>query len=82
MKLATELSSAVLQTPYTGQPTTGLHALMYMLIEVLQRLAEGEYRCGYRAQSDMIKVADYIIDLGPEGGDRGGMVRTGSLKNC
>ncbi|HZJ58494.1 MAG TPA: excinuclease ABC subunit UvrA [Clostridia bacterium] len=78
VKLATELSKrSTGQTLYIlDEPTTGLHAAdVHMLIGVLQRLAEGGNTIVIIEHNlDIIKVADYIIDLGPEGGDRGGMV--------
>jgi excinuclease ABC subunit A len=83
VKLATELSKrSTGKTLYIlDEPTTGLHAAdVHMLIEVLQRLAEGGNTVVVIEHNlDMIKVADYIIDLGPEGGDRGGtVIGTGS----
>jgi excinuclease ABC subunit A len=78
VKLATELSKrSTGRTLYIlDEPTTGLHAAdVHMLIEVLQRLVEGGNTVVVIEHNlDMIKVADHIIDLGPEGGDRGGMV--------
>ena len=83
VKLATELSRrSTGRTMYIlDEPTTGLHtADVHKLVEILQRLAEGgntvvviEHNLG------VIKTADYIIDLGPEGGDGGGtLVAAGS----
>ena len=78
VKLATELSR-----PGTGrtlyildEPTTGLHvADVHRLIEILQRLCnEGNTLVVIEHNLDVIKTADYIIDLGPEGGDKGGFV--------
>ena len=78
IKLATELSK-----PGTGrtfyvldEPTTGLHiADVHKLIEVLNRLVEnGNTVAVIEHNLDVIKTADYIIDLGPEGGDGGGNV--------
>ena len=58
------------------EPTTGLHtADVHKLIEILQRLAEGGNTVIVIEHNlDVIKTADYIIDLGPEGGDGGGTV--------
>ena len=55
-------------------PSVGLHAAdVHKLIEVLQRLVEaGNTVLIIEHNMDIVKVADYIIDLGPEGGDRGG----------
>ncbi len=78
VKLATELSRR--QTGRTmyilDEPTTGLHmADVDKLIAILQRLAEGGNSVVVIEHNlDVIKVADYIIDLGPEGGDAGGAV--------
>ena len=48
---------------------------MQKLIEILHRLDRGwKYRCGNRHNLDVIKTADYLIDIGPEGGMRGGTV--------
>lgn len=78
VKLATELSKRPTgQTIYIlDEPTTGLHtADVQMLIEVLQRLVDtGNTVVVIEHNLDMIKTADYIIDLGPEGGDDGGTV--------
>ena len=77
-KLATELAKrSTGQTIYIlDEPTTGLHtADVQMLISVLQRLVDaGNTVVVIEHNLDMIKTADYIIDLGPEGGDRGGTV--------
>ena len=56
------------------EPTTGLHfADVHKLVEILQRLAEGGNTVIVIEHNlDVIKTADYIIDMGPEGGDRGG----------
>jgi len=58
------------------EPTTGLHtADVHKLIEVLQQLVEaGNTVLVIEHNLDVIKTADYIIDLGPEGGDKGGYV--------
>ena len=63
------------------EPTTGLHmADVHRLIDILQRLAEnGNTVVVIEHNLDVIKCADYIIDLGPEGGDGGGtIVATGT----
>ena len=76
VKLATELSKrATGRTIYIlDEPTTGLHAAdVEKLIDVLQRLVDaGNSVLVIEHNLDVIKTADYIIDLGPEGGDRGG----------
>jgi len=78
VKLATELSK-----PGTGntlyildEPTTGLHSAdVKMLVKVLHRLADaGNTVLVIEHNLDLIKTADYIIDMGPEGGDKGGCV--------
>ncbi len=78
VKLATELSKrATGKTFYIlDEPTTGLHtADVHKLIEVLQKLADGGNTVLVIEHNlDVIKSADYIIDLGPEGGDGGGEV--------
>lgn len=78
VKLATELSKRPTgKTIYIlDEPTTGLHtADVHKLIEVLQRLVDsGNSVVVIEHNLDVIKTADYIIDLGPEGGDRGGTV--------
>ncbi len=78
VKLATELSRRPTgKTLYIlDEPTTGLHAAdVQMLLNVLERLAEGGNTViVIEHNMDVIKTADYIIDLGPEGGDRGGEV--------
>ncbi|HEY5537608.1 MAG TPA: excinuclease ABC subunit UvrA, partial [Acetobacterium sp.] len=78
IKLATELSKRNTgKTLYIlDEPTTGLHmADIDRLITVLQRLADsGSTVVVIEHQLDMIKVADHIIDLGPEGGDGGGTI--------
>ena len=83
VKLSTELSKrATGKTIYIlDEPTTGLHtADVHRLIEVLQRLVDaGNTIVVIEHNLDVIKTADYIIDLGPEGGDRGGnIVATGT----
>ncbi len=76
IKLAKELSKrATGKTLYIlDEPTVGLHAVdVHRLIEVLQRLADtGNTILVIEHNPDVIKVADWIIDLGPEGGDAGG----------
>jgi excinuclease ABC subunit A len=76
VKLATELSKrATGKTLYIlDEPTTGLHnADVHKLIEVLQKLVDnGDTVLVIEHNLNVIKVADYIIDLGPEGGDKGG----------
>ena len=78
VKLATELSKkSTGKTIYIlDEPTTGLHtADVHKLLEVLNRLVEGGNTVLVIEHNlDVIKTADYIIDLGPEGGDRGGTV--------
>lgn len=78
VKLSTELSKrATGQTIYIlDEPTTGLHtADVHKLIEVLQKLTEqGNTVLVIEHNLDVIKSADYIIDLGPEGGDGGGTI--------
>ncbi len=78
VKLATELSKRPTgKTIYIlDEPTTGLHtADVHKLIEVLQKLAEsGNTIIVIEHNLDVIKTADYIIDLGPEGGNNGGTV--------
>ncbi len=78
IKLATELSKrSTGKTIYIlDEPTTGLHfADVHKLTEILQRLAEGGNTVVVIEHNlDVIKTADYIIDMGPEGGDGGGMV--------
>ena len=58
------------------EPTTGLHfADVHKLTEILQRLtADGNTVIVIEHNLDVIKTADYIIDIGPEGGDRGGTI--------
>ncbi len=78
VKLATELARASTgRTIYIlDEPTTGLHAAdVHKLIDVLQRLVDsGNSMVVIEHNLDVIKTADYIIDLGPEGGDGGGYV--------
>ena len=78
VKLATELSRrGTGRTMYIlDEPTTGLHiADVHRLVEILQRLADaGNTVVVIEHNMDVIKTADYIIDLGPEGGNRGGYV--------
>lgn len=83
VKLATELSKrGTGKTLYIlDEPTTGLHtADVHQLLEVLDRLVEnGNTVLVIEHNLDVIKTADYIIDLGPEGGDKGGtIVATGT----
>lgn len=78
IKLATELSKrSTGKTIYIlDEPTTGLHfADVYKLIEILRRLSDGGNTVVVIEHNlDVIKTADYIIDMGPEGGDGGGTV--------
>ena len=78
VKLATELSKRPTgRTVYIlDEPTTGLHAAdVHKLIDVLQQLVEtGNTVIVIEHNLDVIKTADYLVDLGPEGGDRGGQV--------
>ncbi|MCI8553449.1 MAG: excinuclease ABC subunit UvrA, partial [Clostridiales bacterium] len=78
VKLATELSKrATGRTIYIlDEPTTGLHtADVQQLLEVLQRLVDsGNTVVVIEHNLDVIKTADYVIDLGPEGGDKGGQI--------
>ena len=78
VKLSTELSKqATGKTIYIlDEPTTGLHtADVHKLIDVLQQLVDaGNTVLVIEHNLDVIKTADYIIDLGPEGGDGGGML--------
>jgi excinuclease ABC subunit A len=78
VKLATELSRrSTGRTFYVlDEPTTGLHfADIHKLLEVLERLVQmGNTVLVIEHNLDVIKTADYLIDLGPEGGDRGGTV--------
>ena len=78
VKLATELSKRPTgRTVYIlDEPTTGLHAAdVHKLIDVLQLLVEsGNTVIVIEHNLDVIKTADYIVDLGPEGGDQGGQV--------
>ena len=78
IKLATELSKrSTGKTIYIlDEPTTGLHfADVHKLVEILKRLSEGGNTVVVIEHNlDVIKTADYIIDIGPEGGDKGGTV--------
>lgn len=78
IKLATELSKrSTGKTIYIlDEPTTGLHfADVHKLIDILKRLTEGGNTVVVIEHNlDVIKTADYIIDIGPEGGDKGGTV--------
>ena len=78
IKLAAELGKrSTGKTIYIlDEPTTGLHfADVHKLVEILQRLSEGGNTVVVIEHNlDVIKTADYIIDIGPEGGDRGGTV--------
>ena len=78
IKLAAELSKrSTGKTIYIlDEPTTGLHfADVHKLVEILKRLSEGGNTVVVIEHNlDVIKTADYIIDIGPEGGDRGGTV--------
>ena len=78
IKLATELSRrSTGKTVYIlDEPTTGLHfADVHKLVEILHRLSEGGNTVIVIEHNlDVIKTADYIIDMGPEGGDGGGCV--------
>ena len=78
VKLATELSKkSTGRTVYIlDEPTTGLHAAdVHKLIDVLSKLAEnGNTLIIIEHNLDVIKTSDYIVDMGPEGGDGGGTV--------
>lgn len=78
VKLATELSKrSTGRTMYIlDEPTTGLHtADVHRLLDVLQKLVDaGNTVVVIEHNLDVIKVADHIIDLGPEGGDGGGRI--------
>ena len=87
VKLATELSKrSTGKTVYVlDEPTTGLHtADVHRLIEVLDKLVEaGNTVVVIEHNLDVIKCADYLIDLGPEGGDKGGnLVFCGTPEEC
>ncbi|MGI5936528.1 MAG: excinuclease ABC subunit UvrA, partial [Oscillospiraceae bacterium] len=87
IKLATELSKrSTGSTVYVlDEPTTGLHmADVHRLIEMLSRLVDaGNTVVVIEHNLDVIKTADYIIDLGPEGGDMGGsLVFAGTPEEC
>lgn len=85
IKLATELSKrSTGKTIYVlDEPTTGLHfADVHKLVEILQRLTdEGNTVLVIEHNLDVIKAADYIIDMGPDGGDRGGTVVVAGTPN-
>ena len=78
IKLATELSKkGTGKTIYIlDEPTTGLHfADVHKLVDILRKLSDtGNTVVVIEHNLDVIKTADYIIDIGPEGGDRGGTV--------
>ena len=78
IKLATELSKrSTGRTIYIlDEPTTGLHfADVHKLVEILQKLTDGGNTVLVIEHNlDVIKTADYIIDIGPEGGEKGGTV--------
>ena len=78
IKLATELSKrSTGKTIYIlDEPTTGLHfADVHKLVEILQKLTDGGNTVLVIEHNlDVIKTADYIIDIGPEGGEKGGTV--------
>ena len=78
IKLATELTKrSTGKTIYIlDEPTTGLHfADVHKLVEILQRLTDGGNTVVVIEHNlDVIKTADYIIDIGPEGGEKGGTV--------
>ena len=78
IKLSTELSRrGTGKTIYIlDEPTTGLHfADVHKLVEILRRLSDGGNTVVVIEHNlDVIKTADYLIDMGPEGGDRGGTV--------
>ncbi len=78
IKLATELSRrGTGKTIYIlDEPTTGLHfADVHKLVDILRKLSEGGNTVVVIEHNlDVIKTADYIIDIGPEGGDKGGTV--------
>ncbi len=87
VKLATELSRrSTGATVYVlDEPTTGLHvADVHKLIHILNRLVdEGNTVIVIEHNLDVIKVADYIVDLGPEGGDQGGeLIFAGTPEDC
>ena len=78
MKLATELSKrSTGKTLYIlDEPTTGLHSAdVSRLVDILKKFSEnGNTVLVIEHNLDVIKVADYIVDLGPDGGDRGGNI--------
>ena len=86
MKIASELSKkSTGRTVYIlDEPTTGLHfADVHRLTEILRRLTEGGNTVVVIEHNlDVIKTADHIIDMGPEGGDGGGtVIAKGSLED-
>ena len=86
IKLATELSKrGTGKTIYVlDEPTTGLHfADVHKLVEILRKLSDGGNTVVVIEHNlDVIKTADYIIDMGPEGGDGGGTVIEGGFEPC
>ena len=79
MKRRLDIAMSILGNPqllFLDEPTTGLHfADVHKLIEILRRLSEGGNTVVVIEHNlDVIKTADYIIDIGPEGGDKGGTV--------
>jgi excinuclease ABC subunit A len=87
VKLATELSKRSTGSTFyvLDEPTTGLHtADVHRLIDVLRKFVEtGNTVVVIEHNLDVIKTADHIIDLGPEGGDRGGeVVFAGTPEAC
>jgi excinuclease ABC subunit A len=87
VKLATELSKkSTGATVYVlDEPTTGLHiADVHKLIDILSRLTDaGNTVVAIEHNLDVVKVADHIIDLGPEGGEGGGeLIFAGTPEDC
>jgi excinuclease ABC subunit A len=77
IRLATQIGSGLVGVDYIlDEPTTGLHfADVHKLTDILQKLVEGGNTVVVIEHNlDVIKTADYIIDIGPEGGDGGGTV--------
>ena len=77
IRLATQVGSKLVNVLYIlDEPTTGLHtADIHKLLDILQRLVSGgDTVVVIEHNLDVIKTADYIIDLGPEGGDKGGTI--------